>query len=863
MATSSIFAELRPQDSDLHVEDLRVVLQGQGWQPTEMGPYLQCGDDWEGPGWRLHVAVTRSHFRQVVSQVVPLLASKHVSLRLFKNYELGNVVVNGGFGVQFQGKALSILPSGDQEAAQLAALLIAATESMKGPDVPGAYYLGGRVYTEYVDTIGVSNSYSVENGSRGLLRFFHRLQFELPRGVNWPFGGIVAYHPHKRNFLLLGRYLVVDMLKSDAKGHVLQAFQLGWRTFGRRVIKEGLVGINEDEMGRDAADRIRWQVHIAGRVKGYVRTPDVVSFVMTGRKAYMVSQWVPSRSLLLVIEQILRGRSWPDLEEEERERIKGYLLQVLDILNRLHELGIVHRDATPFNFFIDHKDQAWTLDLEQSYDRLHSAPQPPFAGGTPGYKRELDANCDLPSFTEDVFAFGGLMLFAVTGLFPHHFMGVGDKRKAYLFATENRTLTQLIEGCRYSHSMNAPSTEDLMAAINGLPINQITLPADQDCLLSTEQLTEIVTQALAGLHHPSMFSGQGYWKTVDRQQEKLYSGQWSSEVISPGLYDGVGGILLTIFKALRCGLRWNYNPANLNKNITFLLDQLRENYPGENEGLCHGVAGMRMVVREGLNAGVFNGAEAEILDLLEDSYSGASLEASSDLSLGNGLAGELIVLLIAGGTVRFAQATRIVMRIVELQMADGRWKNVDDSFFAGSTGILWSLMIYIEQGPGFSDVAALQAVRSALNRLIRKADGGWQAPNPWLDSGAGLALTFLKAFQIFSENKYLDAAANIFLKYPDRISSNLLTTSGGLSGLGEVYLHAWQITGNIIWYDRAGWIAQLLGHLFYRPQAGIGWWNTDRPFEPSAGLFTGSSGPLHFLLHYLYPKQMVSLFPGA
>lgn len=857
---SPIMAELFPKGIGLQAEDLCLLLQGQGLQPEADGPYYRCGDGWEAPGWRLHVSVTRSYFRQLVDQIVPLLCSRQVPLRIFRDYEMGNTVVNGGFGVHLQGKALSILPGGDQEAAEVADLLVKATALMKGPDVPVAYHLGARVYVEYIGVVGASYSNHMGGSSRELLKFFQSLDFELPDGICWPFVEIAAYHPPRRRLLLLGRYLVVDMLKSDAKGHVLQALQVGWKALRRRVIKEGLVGINEDEAGRDAADRIRWQVHIAGRVKGYVRTPDVVAFVMTDRKAYMISQWVPSRPLSQVIEHILQGRAWPDLGEHERGQAKGYLMQVLETLNRLHELGIVHRDATPYNFFVDRKDRAWTLDLEQSYDRSHNAPQPPFSGGTPGYKRDLDSVCDLPSVTEDVFAFGGLVLFAVTGLFPHHFMGTGDRARSFLFVTGNRTLAQLIERCRHSDPRQVPSIEYLVDAIKILPTKQPTSPIDENCVLSSQELTAIAAEALSGLHNPFMLNQQGYWKTVDRGEKKLYSGQWSSNVVCPGFYDGVGGILFTIFKALRCGLRWSFNPADLNNNISYLLDQLRETFPGQNESLCQGAAGMRMVIREGLAAGVFDGSEAKVVDLLEDSYTGARVAASTDLSFGSGLAGELIALMDAGGAVRLAQATRIVMRICQLQRADGSWNNIEDNFFTGSTGILWSLMVYVQQSP---DAVTVQTVRRALNRLIRITGKGWQASTPWLGGHAGVALAYLKAFKTFSEYKYLDAASQILTHYPERISGNLLTASGGLSGLGEVYLYAWQVTGDARWHQRAEWIAQLLGHLFYRPQEGIGWWNTDRPFEPSPSLFTGSSGPLYFLLHYLYPEQIGSLIPGA
>lgn len=862
MAASSILAEPSLKEMGLQEEDLRLLLQEQGWQPVAEGPYFRCGDGWERPGWHLHVAVTRSCFKQLIEEVLPLLSKTGVSICLFRDYLLGNVMVNGGFGIRLQGKALSILSVQGQQASDLAGLLVSATSMMKGPDVPGAYHLGARVYVEYVRQQGKSN-FDTGEGGKGLLRFFQEFEFVLPRGVGWPFDKVAAYHPPKKQLLLQGRYLFVDMLKADAKGHVMQALQLRWGIPTRCVIKEGLAGINEDEAGRDATDSIRWQAHVAGRVKGHVRTPDVLACFKFGRKAYLVTRWVPSTELSAVLEQILQGRCWQDLDINDRLRIRQYLAKVLSILSGFHELGIVHRDVTPFNFRVDAMDMVWVFDLEQSHDRLRNQPAPPFGGGTPGYKPEVESIDSLLGPGDDIYGFGGLMLFASTGLFAHHFMGIGDKSKAILFLTQDRCLVGLITNCRATDPAERPVTDYLSAAINVLPGKKIPEFPTENHLLTKSELTTVVTDCLAGLHHPAMLTVDGYWKADSKGQEIVYSGQWSSEASCPGLYNGVGGVLLTIFRAMKCGLRWPVISSQLNKNISYLVAQLGPDQRGD-VGLMNGAAGMRIVIAEGVKTGIFQGHEQQMLRLLSDDNAGVDVSGVVDLSFDKGLAGQMVALLVTGSEEWLFAGSKIAQRIGELQRPDGGWKYSDHRFSAGLPGIIWSLLVFLQFT---GDTVTRDTIEKALRRLtseIFKRNGRLrETANPWLEGSAGQALTYLKAYEVLGDGKHLDIAKQILLEYPERITSNRLTAGDGLAGLGEVYLYAWRVTNDNTWLQRAGWIAQLLGHLFYRPQEGVGWWMTGRSGEPSASLFSGSSGPLSFLLHYLHPDQSVGLIPGA
>src|ERR1700744_3891864 len=122
MAVSSILAEPFLKETGLQTEDLRLLLEVHGWVPVADGPYFRCGQGWDIAGWRLHISVTKSHFRQVVEDIVPLLSRMQVSINLFRDYSSAETLVNGGYGIELQGKALSVLPDHDQQACEIAGL---------------------------------------------------------------------------------------------------------------------------------------------------------------------------------------------------------------------------------------------------------------------------------------------------------------------------------------------------------------------------------------------------------------------------------------------------------------------------------------------------------------------------------------------------------------------------------------------------------------------------------------------------------------------------------------------------------------------------------------------------------------------
>jgi lantibiotic modifying enzyme len=186
-------------------------------------------------------------------------------------------------------------------------------------------------------------------------------------------------------------------------------------------------------------------------------------------------------------------------------------------------------------------------------------------------------------------------------------------------------------------------------------------------------------------------------------------------------------------------------------------------------------------------------------------------------------------------------------------------------FDEGAAGVIYFLLEYSNI---YKDAVAFTAARNGLQWLMRsvKVRNGqltWRRAdqkreiNYGFSSGvAGIAFTFLRAFQISSNSVYANFARKLLQGIPSKFTDNNLGQRSGLSGLGEVYLEAYHLLKEKVWLERATWIAQVIFHLKKSGFNNSTYWLVESEREPVANFMTGTSGILHFLLRYCYPDTI-------
>lgn len=179
---------------------------------------------------------------------------------------------------------------------------------------------------------------------------------------------------------------------------------------------------------------------------------------------------------------------------------------------------------------------------------------------------------------------------------------------------------------------------------------------------------------------------------------------------------------------------------------------------------------------------------------------------------------------------------------------------------AGTAGITYFLLccygVTKEEAVKAAAIKALKYLQSTVQvrdgkRIMDKQD----APIDIFYGLGGIALTFIKAYEVLQDPACKQFAEAILNAFPARYLMNNLTTSVGITGIGEVYLEAHRVFQDDTWRKRATFIAKALTYMALDNYAGGKFWLTDNPRVTTADLMVGNAGIIHFLLRYLHPGK--------
>ena len=142
-------------------------------------------------------------------------------------------------------------------------------------------------------------------------------------------------------------------------------------------------------------------------------------------------------------------------------------------------------------------------------------------------------------------------------------------------------------------------------------------------------------------------------------------------------------------------------------------------------------------------------------------------------------------------------------------------------------------------------------------RLLRQSNSKSNTANLSMQNGTtGIALTFLKAYQVLKDKSYRDWTQEILHSFPTSPISRELSLSDGIVGLGELYLEASIILNSSEWETRATWIAELLCHRYVSQEDQSLFWSSENSPYTSADLAIGMSGIIHFLIRFNNPGKL-------
>ena len=311
-------------------------------------------------GWKLHVSATPWSAVSVLMRSLPILLEFGVSSKMV-NTRLHLLQLNNGlYGHGQVGKFITVYPSNDKQALQLAVALHEATDGLPGPRIrtdrplrPGSlvhYRYGAfrRLSAPTPNSVGANAPDAVgelrdSTGRRYPDRREDGFHAPFPDVVD-PFEANGIYVRNEPRAALAGRYLVVDVLGSSACGGVYRAIDVGAYPPRACVLKEFWRDAGGDLYGGLAPDWGNNEAELLARHNGDPEFPQYFDRFELDGNLFIVLEYIDGQSLAQEIEA--RENRGDPFSLKEIVQIGAESARAL---SHLHKLGMVFRDFNPAN----------------------------------------------------------------------------------------------------------------------------------------------------------------------------------------------------------------------------------------------------------------------------------------------------------------------------------------------------------------------------------------------------------------------------------------------------------------------------------------------------------------------------------
>jgi hypothetical protein len=554
------------------------------------------------------------------------------------------------------------------------------------------------------------------------------------------------------------------------------------------------------------------------------------------------------------------------------------LIAVARALATLHAADVLHRDLSPRNILINADGEVTLIDLEMSYSPGDVGV--PFQEGTRGYVSPEQRAGEKPTSFDDVYAFGCLMVLALTTRDPFGVIAGPTNdlpRRLEMLAKAGAPLCRLAADCLATEPKLRPDLETVIARLENSKsdeaVDQVVIRPDRhECLSLAAKGGAWVLEAAPR----DSISGLWCSPSIEESHQPHFS---FSEEYRPyrSANRGVAGVLYTLCRLWRWGVSdWPLLAEQANCAVDWLLEH-HDTRDDQMPGLHFGEAGVAVAITEAIRAGIIApGAWLE-------PYLIEALDVAPDWpDLTHGAAGQGIACLLVGdalGDPRFsAKSARFADFLLAEQSPDGAWrlphgvKGLEGTAYTGlahgTAGCVHFLaeLARRENSDLFADAADRGASWLMAQALRRGTQLTWplSPEDParwswWCHGGSGIAVALLSMYRLTSTPRYRTHALDALALPPAAMQSANLSQCHGLSGLGEVLLSAHCVLKDEAVLHQADSVAATLAALARKEESLVSWLVENR-FRTSADLMIGQCGVIHFLARFgIYERTSTAL----
>jgi hypothetical protein len=859
---------------------------------AERGVWLVVGQAVGAYGWKLHLSSVQVQAQPLLRMVLPILAASRVPFKVARNLTVLALLNEGALGDTQVGKFVTIYPPDIASARAVCRKLIEATQIFVGPRIITDRHLGTVVYARYGafsppmrrNRLGLFEPADREEG----IAAAYKIPFAPPDGYSDPFrdftftgglGGVVTYAESIRP--IGPGYLITGLVARHAKGCVYQAVDLRDRRSIRTVVlKEGRMHCMSDAEGRAMAERIDNQAQAHALAAAVNAAPAVHPTFRFGDSVFLPLDYIQGRDLGARPATPLYR-----LTDYDQRSLLTTLTAAGRALYRLHRAGVIHRDLSMRNIRISDDGAVYLLDLEIAHiiptdplAREAGEAVRPFMQGTPGFVSPQQLAGASASMADDVFAFGAVLVCALTGLDPQR----------VIFAQAG--MNQEARTCQFAELSGAP-----------LPLCQIMAAAIAESRDERPSIAVVIDILAATVISPgtscipvtppdrsrfAVLAHEGARWLVGGVARDAQTGMWKSPDIEASNHAdidlihafkvyrsanvGVAGVAYTLSKLVRLG----FNIDGAGAEIANAIDWLLDHHPTADDqmtGLHFGEAGVALAIAEALAAGVIERGQWTAAYYREVFAAPIDWPDLTHGAAGQGMGALACAALLSNHPDIVQAAMACVDRCAEYlcdeQAGEGCWvlpAGVSEMSGRPYTGLAHGAagaLAFLSHSAvyGTSGVVRDAAARAA-NWLMENARAGerglylWWPMTPdeprawswWCHGGPGIAVGLLAHHRATGDDRYGAAARAALRGQPFEARHPNLSQCHGLAGIGEIYLDAYRLLHEDEWLGRALAIGSLLANLARKGESGASWL-VENPYVPTPDLMIGNAGVVHFL----------------